>query len=403
VTDATDSTRDTYGLISRGARASRSDLHESNMRLLAILIVSVLITLPTAAQETDRPGSIRSTYRFDPSQSLLVSTMLRSEEPPPARSLRIVHLLHKDVPNAPIGLVRTREEALAIAEELTARGRGGESMETIARRYSAARNAVTGGVLGTFAKGILASEFDAFLFTADVGDISEAIELPTGVFVLERVERWAASRTIMVSGSDDAARERMAAIEARLEAGESFADVAGELSEDEVTRVRDGALAIFERGPEDRLLKAATFNAAVGEVVGPIESPLGLHLIKRVPLDSVPETVRERNWARLSAIVLIQSDTTLPIPSGDRNSVETAALADELYGLLSEGASFEQLARAYNDDFADGAERAGDLGWIHARQPGLSPALRMTFQLKVGEIMEPQPTNFGWLILRRDA
>jgi parvulin-like peptidyl-prolyl isomerase len=366
-----------------------------------LLVLLMLALDPSAARALAAAQSARPGPRFDPEESLLVATMIRREQLPEARSLRIIQLLHADAAGAPQGLTRTPEEARALATTLRRRALAGESMGALARTYSAAPNAALGGVLGTHARGILAPQLDEFLFSAEVGQISEPIALPTGVFLAERVERWAAARTIMVRGTDQAAVERMDGIVARLGAGEDFAALAGQLSEDPVTAPRGGALAIFERGPEDRLLKAAAFDLQVGQVSAPIESPLGLHLVERVELDALPDSLREQNFVRASAIVLIQSDTALPIPSGDRNAPETAALARELHRRLLEGEDFEQLAREFNEDFGDGKQRAGDLGWLHFRQPGLSPSLRRIFEVPPGELLEPMPTNFGWMLLKR--
>jgi parvulin-like peptidyl-prolyl isomerase len=339
---------------------------------------------------------------FDPTQSLLVRTLQRGEQPPEARALRSIHLTFEGARGAPPGLRRTREQALELAQDLRRQLEAGADFVELSRLHSAAPNAASGGEFGTLSRGHLAGPFDDFLFQSEVGAISEPLLAPNGYHLLQRVDRFAAARTIQVLGHDAAARERLRRIEARLAAGEPFATVARELSEDPLTAGRDGALAIYERGPADRLLKAAAFAAEVGETVGPIESPLGLHLVQRVPEAELDESLREQNWIRASALVLLQRETALPIPSGERSSQATDSLAQHLHLRLTEGEDFAELARIYNEDFGDGRGRAGDLGWLHRRQPGLSPALLRLFQAEVGELLEPVPTNFGWMLLRRD-
>ena len=57
-------------------------------------------------------------------------------------------------------------------------------------------------------------------------------------------------------------------------------------------------LSIFERGPEDRLIKAAAFTGAVGDVLGPIETPLGLHLLQRVEPAELDASLVDTVWVR---------------------------------------------------------------------------------------------------------
>jgi parvulin-like peptidyl-prolyl isomerase len=66
----------------------------------------------------------------------------------------------------------------------------------------------------------------------------------------------------------------------QLEAGEPWEDLALEYSTDETNRDRGGDLGWFPRGRMDPAFEQAAFEGEVGEVVGPVESSFGWHLIE---------------------------------------------------------------------------------------------------------------------------
>lgn len=92
------------------------------------------------------------------------------------------------------------------------------------------------------------------------------------------------------------------AIRRRIEAGEDFAALAEELSEDEGSARRGGSLGAFGRGQMVPAFEEAAFSAAVGELVGPIRTDFGYHLIEvqdhtmggLQPFEQVQPAVRAR-------------------------------------------------------------------------------------------------------------
>jgi parvulin-like peptidyl-prolyl isomerase len=66
----------------------------------------------------------------------------------------------------------------------------------------------------------------------------------------------------------------------RIEEGEDFGDVAEEVSTDEGSAVQGGDLGEFTRDRMVPEFAEAVFNAEVGEVVGPVESEFGFHVIE---------------------------------------------------------------------------------------------------------------------------
>jgi len=80
--------------------------------------------------------------------------------------------------------------------------------------------------------------------------------------------------------SAEVAERKMAAIRARLAAGEAFETVAAATSEDPGSKDRGGDLGYFGRGRMIQEFEAAAFGARPGEVVGPVKTSFGLHLIQ---------------------------------------------------------------------------------------------------------------------------
>lgn len=106
-----------------------------------------------------------------------------------------------------------------------------------------------------------------------------------------RYERMRASH-ILVASEDEAQR-----VLARVRGGEDFAAVAREVSTDEGSAQQGGDLGEFTRGRLVPEFERAAFDAEVGEIVGPVQTEFGFHVIKVTgrtspTLDDVRDEVR---------------------------------------------------------------------------------------------------------------
>lgn len=330
--------------------------------------------------------------------SLLLQPMYRTPEPPPVRSARHVLLHHAEVPGT--RNARSLEDTLALADDLARRLRAGTEFAQIAREYSNGSTARTGGVMGSYAPGVLAPEIESFLWSAEVGDLSGPLQTPTGVHLVQRIETYAAVRRMLFAGNE--AKERCDAVLAKLRAGGDFAALAKECSDDADSAARGGAFAIYERGATDKFLKAAAFEAALSEIVGPIEiQPLGLNLLQRVPVDTLDPGLRENNFARFSAILVrCEGVLTGPQYAGMPSLPQARVIADRLRARAVAGEDFAKLVRERDDD-TGGRERDGDLGWVHRWTPTLLQPIAKGFFLPVGGIGEPEFTPHGFVFVKR--
>ncbi len=98
-----------------------------------------------------------------------------------------------------------------------------------------------------------------------------------------------------------AIREQMKPILERVRAGEDFAALAREYSDDYATRKHGGDTGLFRRGQMNPIFEQAAFSLKEpGDIVGPVETPFGVHVIRLeerfepqlVPLDEVREKLR---------------------------------------------------------------------------------------------------------------
>ncbi len=138
------------------------------------------------------------------------------------------------------------------------------------------------------------------------------------------------------AGADEATREaaRKAIEEAakRIAAGEDFAAVAREVSDDEATASSGGDLGVFERGKMVQAFEDAAFALKEGEVSGVVETPFGYHLIQvykhepggQRPLEEVRDEIIEKLRAEKAEDFVF-----------DQAAADAAAIAD--------GAPFEEV------------------------------------------------------------
>lgn len=120
-----------------------------------------------------------------------------------------------------------------------------------------------------------------------------------------REEEVQARHILLRTGEErtvEEARAELEAIKARIAGGEDFAAIAQEVSEDPGSGARGGDLGFFGRGRMTPEFEQPAFDAEVGELVGPVESPFGVHLIEvtdrrpegRTSFEEARESIRNR-------------------------------------------------------------------------------------------------------------
>jgi parvulin-like peptidyl-prolyl isomerase len=173
----------------------------------------------------------------------------------------------------------------------------------------------------------------------------------------------------------------------------AFEDAARKLSEDDVSAARGGFIGIFSR---DELavdfseFARAAFALEIGAVAEPVETPLGIHILRRAPL---------REWA--GSHILIQWTGRKNAPPALRSREEALALALSILAEASKkGADFADLAR--RSSAAPDRVQGGYLGIFTVGE--ILPELeREISKLPLDGLGGPVETELGFHIIRREA
>lgn len=223
----------------------------------------------------------------------------------------------------------------------------------------------------------------------------------------------------------ETAEEAVAARE-RLEAGEDFTVLAGELSKDLATRGAGGSVGIVVEGepipglgdlPE---FMDAAFSLRVGEVSQPVQTSRGYHLIKVTEkdeggyeeVDQVVEQIRDTILVSDEDIETYYNehpDEFLEPEKADVRHIlcETASQARSVKRQLDRGADFEEMVQTYSTDRGT-KNRGGRIGFVSRgrRIPyvGQSDEFEQAvFSLQPGETGGPIETEKGYHIIRIDS
>jgi peptidyl-prolyl cis-trans isomerase D len=192
---------------------------------------------------------------------------------------------------------------------------------------------------------------------------------------------------------EEQARAKLEAARQRIAAGADFGTVAGEVSEEPGAKERGGDLGWFGRGQMVKQFEEAAFAAQQGQVIGPVKTEFGLHLIqvtgKRAAGATPFEEAKEQLRARLSFT---------------RASELAQAKAKELAAQLEKNApkTPEDLAKIAKANPGVTSAATGKFG---PQDPilGLGPAPALTsaaFALdKAGKVTQPVQVPRGWAVL----
>jgi peptidyl-prolyl cis-trans isomerase D len=135
-----------------------------------------------------------------------------------------------------------------------------------------------------------------------------------------------------------AARAKLEGAKKRIEAGEDFAVVAKEVSDDPGTKEAGGDLGFFKRGAMVSAFEDAAFSLEPGKLSDLVETPFGLHLIRVEEKKAASELPYSEASARV-AQDLARADAAAAVARADADAIAAAVKA---------GKSLEDAARAKN-------------------------------------------------------
>ena len=189
------------------------------------------------------------------------------------------------------------------------------------------------------------------------------------------------------SEAEDKARDKIAEVIKRAKAGEDFAKLAAEVSEDPGTKTKGGDLGWVSKGDLVPAFEAGAFSLGPGQISPePVRTPYGFHAIKVIearpptkkPLKEVAAQIRDRLAAEAA-------------------DGAARAKADELRVSLQAAKDFMAEAKRLGvtpiETTMSKIERAPMLG-------GPEPLEEAAFTLAVGGVSTPIKTPAGWVVLK---
>jgi len=199
-----------------------------------------------------------------------------------------VHLRHILMTATAGGAARAaaNEKIAEIQDQL----KQGVSFESLARKYSDdPGTASRGGELGFFERGTLFDNFEDKAFSMDVGQISDVVETPLGLHLIQVIakeDNRINCRHILISmevtNEDmESAADTLNELRERILGGESFEDLAKRYSQDTSTRDEGGDLGWNTIDDlQIEAFKKAVDTLEIGEISRPFQTAWGYHIVK---------------------------------------------------------------------------------------------------------------------------
>ncbi len=188
--------------------------------------------------------------------------------------------------------------------------RGEMEFSAAAVRYSDSPNALEGGNLGWRALDQIPTSFSGTIRSMQTGQIIGPIRGPSGLQLikLEEIRNAQAGDAQMVTqyqarhilirseeGKDDAAaKAKLTTLRARIAGGADFATLAGENSEDNVSKARGGDLGWFAQDEYGTEFGSQVSAAADGAISEPFKTQAGWHILQRIATRQVNATDENR-------------------------------------------------------------------------------------------------------------
>ena len=192
--------------------------------------------------------------------------------------------------------------------------------------------------------------------------------------------------------TDGQAQQKIATARERLAKGEDFGKLAGELSDDPGSKTRGGELGFFGRGRMLKEFEDAAFAAPAGEVVGPVKTSFGYHLLQ----------VEERRAAGGRPRAEVSQQIKLRL-AGERAEKAAEAKGRELAERIRRD---KLVTEAQLQALADNQAVTWQTTTPFGRDepvPGIgrgTPFSANAFDTKVGEVSDAVRVPRGWAILR---
>jgi parvulin-like peptidyl-prolyl isomerase len=295
-------------------------------------------------------------------------------------SRKLKYVLFRELPSQ-----QDSADALMQAEDILKRAKEGEDFLTLVSMYDERPDS------GTYFKhGEMVPTLETVVFGAEAGDVVGPVLERDGYHVVKILEERKADEVFVhashilltqESAPDSNAVKTLAQSVARMaREGKNFGELARQYSKDPGSASRDGDLGWFGKGRMVKSFEDAAFGARPGQIVGPIRTQFGWHILKVLGRDS-----REVKAVEILLPIRPSSQTRTDIFERARDFAYNAGKAD--FATEAQGLGLEVKEASVK-------QKGGVI-------PGLGVnelAVRWAFDNGLGDVSEPYSVSNGYAV-----
>ncbi len=199
----------------------------------------------------------------------------------------------------------------------------------------------------------------------------------------------------------DTVRSLAAEILRRARSGEDFAQLAQTYSEDESNRDKGGDLGFFKRGAMVQPFEEAAFAANPDDIVGPVQTTFGLHVIKVVAKKTEAEENKDKKkkGEEAKGEEMVQASHILLKFQPSRQTIEAAKDSASYFAALAKESGWEEALKT--DKLAAQTSPFFDEGSGFVPGVGVKRAVSyFVFRNNVSAVSEALEVPQGFLVLR---
>lgn len=230
---------------------------------------------------------------------------------------KLKYVLFPEMPSAADSALRRRD-----IEDAAVKARAGSDFLELVSTYS---DKPDSGVF--FKRGELSLSIDEAVFSAKIGEVIGPVKDADGYRLFKVLEERKSDKEYMharhilfpMTGDTNAVRAKAQAVLKAARSGNDFAELAKANSMDPGSATGGGDLGWFTKGRWVPAFENAVFKAKVGDIVGPVRTQFGLHIIKIEGRDN-----RERKVATIVSKIEPSSQTKTDIQERARDFAANA-------------------------------------------------------------------------------
>jgi len=202
------------------------------------------------------------------------------------------------------------------------------------------------------------------------------------------------------SATDAAGHAAAIAARKRIVAGEKFAKVAAEVSQDPGSARAGGDLGFFTRGAMEPAFENAAFSLKVGELSQPVHTPFGWHVLEVMDRDTL-KTRAGRDSVDGAGVPVLEVHARhilIRVPIGDADGERARVLAERVRAEAVKGTDFATLARRYSK-YSGPQDDKADIGFVSLAS--LQPQIRGGLDtLEIGQVSAVLKNSVGYNIFK---